>query len=833
VTFERAWLLPLLVLPLAWTWWEWSRTPRRAGLVVKALSLAAVLLALAGPVLPVWETKMAVAVLVDTSASVPKADLERASRLAAEIEDKRGRNQVQLMPFAEEIRPPLATERQSELRLSPTPGAAGRHTNLEAAVLDGIAAMPPGLVPAIVLITDGKENHGSILRAAWQARRLGIPVDTYPLPGRPEPSLRLESASFPTLTFAGEKFPIDLSVHSPEPAAGEITITAAGKTLGASPVRLRRGVNRLTVRASLNTGGAFDIAGVLSAGALGEVRFAHAVTVRRPTVLYVSQDPPGTEVHLVRALEAAEFQVTRAPVVPPEELSAFQVIILNNCNLEAIPARQKLRLEEFVRQGGGLLVIGGERNIYSKQDREKTEDPLERALPATVAPPKSPESTCVVLIIDKSSSMEGKKMELARLSAIGVVDNLRAVDRVGVLIFDNSFRWAVPIRRAEDRTLIKRLISGITPDGGTQIAPALVEAYRRVLPVKATFKHIVLLTDGISEEGNSIALAREAASRRITISTVGLGQDVNKAYLEKVAVNAGGKAYFLTDPSGLARILLRDVMEHTGHTAVEKAVVPVVARDSEILDGVNPEEMPPLKGYIRFEAKPTAETILKFQPKDPLLVRWQYGLGRSVVFTSDAKSRWAEAWVGWRGFDTFWTNLMRDLLPHSQAGEARLTYDPANGEIIVDYRLAPERRSAAPPPDIFVIGPEGFRAPVLIHKVAPGAYRGRVPIGERQGLFRVRPLKESRDFPEAGIYIQERELTEFGSDAELLRRVAEFTGGRYRPAAGEVFDTGGRATASTLPLWPGLLGIAILLNLAELIQRKWRGLAGFVRERRS
>src|SRR5207302_9994232 len=115
-------------------------------------------------------------------------------------------------------------------------------------------------------------------------------------------------------------------------------------------------------------------------------------------------------------------------------------------------------------------------------DLKKAEDALDRMLPAKLAPPRSPEGTSVVLIIDKSSSMEGKKIELARLAAIGVVENLRPIDTVGVLIFDNSFQWAVPIRRAEDRASIKKLISGITPDGGTQIAPALTEAYTRVLP---------------------------------------------------------------------------------------------------------------------------------------------------------------------------------------------------------------------------------------------------------------------------------------------------------------------------------------------------------------
>src|SRR5207253_6690682 len=137
-------------------------------------------------------------------------------------------------------------------------------------------------------------------------------------------------------------------------------------------------------------------------------------------------------------------------------------------------------------------------------------------------------------------------------------------------------QWTVPVRKADDRASIKKLISGITPDGGTQIAPALTEAYQKILPQTAVFKHIVLLTDGISEEGDSMALTREALANHITISTVGLGQDVNRAFLEKVATSAEGKSYFLDDPSGLEQILLRDVEEHTGATAIEKTIQPKI-----------------------------------------------------------------------------------------------------------------------------------------------------------------------------------------------------------------------------------------------------------------
>jgi uncharacterized membrane protein len=537
------------------------------------------------------------------------------------------------------------------------------------------------------------------------------------------------------------------------------------------------------------------------------------------------------ETHLTGALEAAQFEIAKARDLPVQPFDEFQVVVFNNWDLEAVPSSRKEDLERYVRQGGGLLVIGGEKNVYV--DKKNVEDALDRTLPAKLAPPRSPEGTCVVLIVDKSSSMEGKKMELARIAAIGVVENLRPIDLVGVLIFDNSFQWAVPIRKAEDRALIKRLISGITPDGGTQIAPALTEAYKKIVPVQATFKHIVLLTDGISEEGDSIALAKEAALQKVTISTVGLGQDVNRAYLEKVASFAKGKSYFLVDPAGLEQILLRDVMEHTGSTAIEKPLIPVITRQTEVLDGVGMESAPPLKGYVRFVSKPSADTVLSMEKKDPLYVRWQFGLGRAAIFASDAKARWAADWVGWKGFDRFWANVTRDLLPHAQPVEANLSFDSATGELIASYHLSRHIPEPARIPDIFVIGDEGFRRTVAVRKVGPGTYRGAIAIGSRRGLFRVRPLEESRVFPEIGYYREEEELSDYGSNEAMLRQIARFTGGRFNPAPAQVFDAGGRTMPATVNLWPGLLGLAILLTLAELINRKWKGIVEFFRSRRA
>ncbi|MGI8743700.1 MAG: VWA domain-containing protein [Bryobacteraceae bacterium] len=824
MTFERPWMILVAALPLVWLAWELRHTRRKTALILKAFCFTAILLAIAEPRLTTNDTKMAVAVLVDTSASVGPQDLSRASQLATTLEKSRGRNWVRVLPFARNTRSTIPGERPGDWKLQYTSGDAGHATDLEAAIRGAIAELPAGLLPRVVLISDGKENAGSITRAAWQAENLGIPIDTFALRGRPQPGLRLESVNLPTLAFTGERFPIDVTVISPGRATGTVEISADGKLLGANPVTLEAGTNLLRLHASIVTAGALNLSAVIRAPEPGEVRFDRAITLRRPRILYLSQDPEGTEAHLLQTLSAAQFDIDRSNNPLKANLNDYQVVVFNNWDLESLPADRKDEIEKFVKQGGGLLIIGGEHNIYS--DTKKVEDALDRALPAKLAPPRSPEGTTVVLIIDKSSSMEGKKIELARQSAIGVIDNLRPIDMVGVLIFDNSFQWAVPIRRAEDRTLIKRLVSGITPDGGTQIAPALTEAYRKILPTKATFKHIVLLTDGISEEGDSLELSKEAATQRVTISTVGLGQDVNRGYLEKVANIAGGKAYFLNEPTGLEQILLKDVMEHTGSTAVEKTLKPVVSKKVEILDGVGIETAPPLKGYVKFIAKPTADTILTIDEKDPLLARWQYGLGRAVVFASDAKSRWAADWVTWKGFDKLWTNTFRDLLPHAQAGEAKAEYDSASGELIVDYQLGRNVGEPKKLPAIFVIGPAGFQHPVSIAKAADGVFRGRIPIGQQQGLFRVRPLEESRAFPEVGFYRPEQELQDYGSNQFLLREISDFTGGRFNPNPKDVFDPGNRSIPSSMRLWPGLIGLAILLNLAELFLRKARTLFG-------
>jgi Ca-activated chloride channel homolog len=165
MTFDRAWILFFLVL------------------------------ALAEPSIVIRERKVALAVLVDTSASVTDSDLSRESALVKQINSARGSNQINVIPFARA--PRSLDEKESDFNFGHTSGLEGRGTNLEAPIRQALASLPAGMLHRIALITDGNENDGAVTRAAWQAQQNGVAIDTIALAGREQPQLKTEAVGIP------------------------------------------------------------------------------------------------------------------------------------------------------------------------------------------------------------------------------------------------------------------------------------------------------------------------------------------------------------------------------------------------------------------------------------------------------------------------------------------------------------------------------------------------------------------------------------------------------------------------------------------------------------
>ncbi len=207
---------------------------------------------------------------MDTSSSVSQQDLDAESAAATTVERGRGGNWTQVLPFARVPRNPAPAERTARAwKLSYSPSDTAHGTNLEAAVREGLAALPAGMVPRVVLISDGNENLGSVTRAIWQAQQRGVPIDVIPLAGRPRPSLVLESVSMPAQVFSGERFPVDITLASPRAVQATVEMAAEGKPSGLHPMNLIAGTNQFRAHASVSATGAIQLAGRVDRARIG------------------------------------------------------------------------------------------------------------------------------------------------------------------------------------------------------------------------------------------------------------------------------------------------------------------------------------------------------------------------------------------------------------------------------------------------------------------------------------------------------------------------------------------------------------------------------------
>ncbi|RPI78765.1 MAG: VWA domain-containing protein, partial [Planctomycetaceae bacterium] len=450
-------------------------------------------------------------------------------------------------------------------------------------------------------------------------------------------------------------------------------------------------------------------------------------TAGKPRVLVIESDPKLAE-HLVYALEQEDIQVeVRPPQGMPESLSDvqnYELLIVSNVPATALSGRQMEVARTYVQDlGGGFLMLGGDQSFglggYYKSA-------LEEILPVRSDFEKEKEkpSLAMVLVIDKSGSMGGEKMEMAKTAARSAVELLGPSDKIGVIAFEGEPFWISDVQPAANKARIADDISRIEAGGGTVMYPAMDEAFQALQGTVAKLKHVIVMTDGISAPGDFEGLAQSMAQSKITVTTVAVGNDADRNLLEEIARIGQGRSYFTDDPSAIPQIFAKETVTASKSAINEQPFTPQVVRPTAVLSEIDFETAPFLLGYVTTRPKPTCEFILATEKGDPLLAWWRYGLGMTGAFTSDAKSRWAAEWLSWPGYSKFWAQLVRQLMRKQDARgvTVQVTQRAGRAAITVDAIDAAGRFLNQAETELTVIDPHLGTRKVVLSQTAPGRY---------------------------------------------------------------------------------------------------------------
>lgn len=843
----------VLLVPIFWiirryTLSDLPRVQQHLTTFLRAALIALLAIALSRVVFTEFESHVTTVVLVDTSASMPDEALVEAQKFIQQAYTEKGEgNDLRVITFAKEPRvleiPPGATSVPPIVRPADEEERLG--SNIQDAMRLAYGLFPQDHVKRIVVISDGNQTDGDLLGETYNARDYGIKVfaKTFEFEARPEALVK--GFEFPDEVKVGEPYTLKVEAYSTRAAKARFKLWQNEFVDGEQTVDLKPGLNVVEFRTSVYEQGTRRYKVQMSLEDAASVdtfkpnnAYSDAIEVKgKPKVLYVEGNPSRGRRYLVPALTKENIDVELRPSTGlPSNLAGyenFDAVVLSDVPAYKI-SHQKMKVaDQYVRtKGGGFIMVGGE-NSFGPGGWSRT--PMEAMLPVSFDGEKSRDtpSLALLLVIDKSGSMQGTRIEMAKEAAKAAVEVLQRNDKVGVIAFDDGYDEIVPMQSAANRVRILSDLSRLRTSGGTNIAGALQAAYLKQLETRAAVKHIILLTDGKDDRAVSVFsdVMPGMAQDRITVTTVAVGREADRNFLRRVADTGNGRFYWTPDPYSIPRIFSKETSTVARSQFVEEPFRPRLAKRTQAVRGITFTQ--PLLGYVSTKAKRGAETILVSEYGEPILARWRRGLGKTAVFTSDIKNRWGVQWVRWGLFPKFWAQVLRDLMRNDSQrtlpvvldidrGRGTITVDAVEG----DGTFLNELTSMAS-----VKTPGGDKQPVELQQTAPGRYEGGFKL-EEYGSYVVQISHTNEDGDRIAIsdgtltWPYPDEYLTLAPNEKLIGKTAEIGRGEINPTIQRLYDPEGEKVKRKAELWPWFLFIALAIFVLEILTRRLRFYGG-------
>ncbi|MDZ4343747.1 MAG: VWA domain-containing protein [Candidatus Binatia bacterium] len=837
-------VLALLGLELLLAW--------RAGIAVypiaiRGVALAALALALVNPKIFQATNALDVVLGVDLSRSVGQEGREKAREA---IEVARGFNKADTRTGL------LAFGRAPEWEFLPrrdfpmadfSSRVEREETDIQAALQAALAQLGEGRQSKILLISDGNENRGETARVMPLIRAQGAQVWTLPVSlARGKNEIYLSDLHLPRQVDSAEGFEIRGAVESLRDAPARLKLLRDGVLQREQEIQLKPGTNSVSFKDSLAERGShsYELVVESSDDTLAENNLLEGVVeVKGPPRVLLLSSQKDSQRFLSDALRVQGYSVVvsapQAHALSLPELSSFDLLVLDNVAAFQLSYAKMENIERYVRDlGGGLLVIGGSQS-YGAGGYYRT--PLERVLPVDMRPPARLDLPHVALlfVLDKSGSMaagpEGStKLDLAKAAAMAAADIMNPTDQVGILGFDAAWDWVLPFRQVGKGEWISERLAGLQSDGGTDLYKAMVEAHRVIATKQAAIKHVLVLSDGLTDKADFHTLVTKMARDGITVSTVSVGSDADVQLMADIAKNGKGRGYVALDPQTVPQIFTTETLLISRDLLIEKSLVPSIVAAVGPLKGIAQSGLPSLRGYVLTYPKPRAELLMKAD-KDPLLVSWRYGLGRVSAFTSDLSGRWGKDWVAWPRFPQWASQLARDAMRKFLESRMRAELKP-DGEqvkVIADFVTQDGKFLNHLRLKSNIAAPNKATQEQTFQQTAPGRYEGRFTPSQR-GIHFLTLFAEGAG-GEAPLTVATvpyivpypKEYRELKPNLSLLSRLAEETGGqmldpdRLEDGIQRLYTpTPGKGTLAKETWW-SLSGIGLFLFLGDLVWRAW------------
>ncbi|MEZ0298707.1 MAG: VWA domain-containing protein, partial [Candidatus Methylacidiphilales bacterium] len=826
-------LLALAALAILFWWQRQTLAPlsplrRRLSFFLRCLGFVFLVLALTDPRWLKEERRTSVAWLVDRSRSVGDEAEKRAVPFFQEAERTGSMPSWKWIPFAgkSELNPTAPKPEGEKINLKQL---RDENTNIAAALQFAQASLPPGYAKTLVLFSDGRETEGSLTEALKPLKQAGVRVMTVPIQPPANAEVLVRGVTVPRNIREEQPFQVGVEVVSNIETAAEVDIFRNGARIATQSIKLKPGSNRLESTQSVKGDKVFEYTAAVRAKddtIIDNNQASAVVQAKGKSKILLIADKPDQARYLAVALrqEGIVLDVRPATGAPVDlaDLQNYDLVLLDNVPATDFSPAQLELLSTYVRDfGGGLLMLGGN-NSFGLGGYYQT--PVEDLLPVRCNFEKQKEdpSLGLAIVIDRSGSMQGDKMEMAKEASKAAVELLSPRDYVSIIAFDNDVYSITEMGLAADKGGIQQKISEIQAGGGTNIAPGLEMAFARLPACPAKIKHVILLTDGVSSPGPFRELISQMVQERITVSTVGLGNDADQQLLQDMANWGNGRYYFTDNPASVPQIFARETMTASKSSVQELPFIPKAGLPAPFLSGIDLSTAPFLLGFVMTKLKPTSEVWLTTETGEPLLTTWRYGLGQSGAFTSDARNRWAVEWLKWEGYGKFWAQLVRKLTRSASISRSQSTFRPERGgmRVILDVlddqgRFLPESGG-----EILMLDPNGKASKPTLTATAPGRLEAWFPTPDKGSYHLQATLRNGKEMLETQYISTSTSYSEEfllqPADEQALRHLAEETGGIYNPTPKQILENDQRTSPSEVELWLSCVLIALAFFLGDV-----------------